>query len=70
MFKRIGTPTKIEKVVAFDVKSAEEISCPKCSASVGLRSAGTFKGEGKKTAEIPLSGFQAKCPKCAESFNV
>jgi hypothetical protein len=69
MFKRTGAPTKIEKVLAFDVKSAEGISCPKCNASVGLRSAGTFKRDGKK-AEIPLAGFQAKCPKCGESCNV
>lgn len=70
MFKRIGTPIKIEKVVAFDAKTAEEISCPECKAHAGLRSAGTYKGEGKKSAEIPLNGFKAKCPKCEASFNV
>jgi Zn finger protein HypA/HybF involved in hydrogenase expression len=68
MFKRTGAPTKIEKV-AFDLKTAKEIFCPSCQAYVGLTSGGTYKQAGKK-AEIPLSGFQAKCPKCESSFNV
>lgn len=68
MFKRSGSPEKIKKV-AFELKNAEEIYCPKCKAYTGLRSGGTYKSAGQKP-EITLNGFQAKCPKCSESFNV
>lgn len=68
MFKRTGSPAQVEKV-AFDLKTAEEIYCPNCKAYAGLRSGGTYKQAGRK-AEIPLAGFQAKCPKCESSFNV
>lgn len=69
MFNRTGAPAKIDKVIAFDIKTAEEIFCPGCKAYVGLRSGGTYKSAGKKP-EIPMDGFSAKCPKCRSSFNV
>jgi len=69
MFKRIGAPAKIEKVISFDIKNAKEIFCPNCRAYVGLCSGGTYKYAGRKP-EIPLDGFQAMCPKCKSSFNV
>lgn len=68
MFKRTGSPAKIERV-AFDLKTAEEIYCPSCKSYAGLRSGGTYKQAGRK-AEIPIVGFMAKCPKCESSFNV
>lgn len=68
MFKRIGSPSDVKKV-AFDLKTAEDVVCPNCKAYTGLRSGGTYKQAGRK-AEIPLAGFQAKCPKCESSFNV
>ena len=68
MFKRTGSPEKIEKV-AFDLKNAVEVFCPKCQSYTGLKSGGTYKHAGRK-AEIPLSGFMAKCQKCEHAFNV
>ena len=71
MFKRVGSPSKIEKVIAFDLKTAKEIFCPNpdCKSYVGLSSGGTYKQAGGKP-EILVDGFQAKCPKCKGSFNV
>ena len=69
MFKKTGSPQGIDEVIAFDVKHATEIRCPKCKALAGMKSGSAYKPMGTKP-EIIVYGWKALCPKCGEAFNV
>jgi hypothetical protein len=69
MFKRNGSPAKIDEVISFDLTKAQEISCPKCKAYMGLKTGRAFKAVGSKP-RVVASGFSSACPKCGESIHV
>lgn len=68
MFKRTGSPAKINEVISFDLKTATEVLCPKCSAYCGFRSGSLSKRPGKGP-EIVVGNKSFSCGKCGENFN-
>jgi len=68
-FKKTGSPTKITEVLSFDVKSAVEVSCPKCGTYCGFKSGSLSKRPGKGP-EIAIGKMPFKCSKCQEAFHV
>lgn len=67
MFKRTGSPQKVEPIV-FDLKTAKEVSCPKCNSYCGFKSGKLSKKAGKGP-EIVVGEMPYNCTKCGENFN-